>query len=73
MKEVFKYQLMIVVNGNGRIKVFFTDGSSRIFTVSSEQLASYDAVLRQPDVFFDSANNYFISRDRFENKELRAF
>jgi hypothetical protein len=73
MKEVFKYQMMIVINGNARVKIFFTDGGSKIITIPAEQLAAYDAVLKQPDVFYDPVNNYFIGRDRFENRDLKPF
>lgn len=73
MKEVIKYQLMLVVGGNARIKVFFADGTNKIFLCAAEQLAAYDAVLRQPDVFYDVTNNFFISRDRVESRDPRAF
>jgi hypothetical protein len=73
MKEVIKYQLMITVGGNARVKVFFSDNTNKIFVMPIQELASYDAILRQPDVFYDQANNYFISRDRIETRNMRPF
>jgi len=73
MKEVFKYELAIIMNANARIKVYFTDGTTKLITISIEQLASYDALLKHPQVIFDSNNNVFVGRDRFENRDLRPF
>jgi hypothetical protein len=73
MKEIFKYEFMLIVNGNARVRIFFSDGGSRILTIAPELLASYDSILKQPHVAFDTDNEVFVSRDRFENKDLKTF
>lgn len=67
------YQFMLVINGNAKIKVFFTDGANKIITIPAEQLAAYEAVLKQPQVEFDPVNNFFVTKDRAENNSLKAF
>lgn len=53
------------------MRVFFEDGSDEFFTVAAPTLASYQAVLSQPRVFYDP-NNHFFTTERMEGAAFHA-